>query len=269
MCGIAGLFMRESVPDCQILDILFSWSEKRGTDGFGIALVKRNQKKIHHFKTIGKYSTSIPQVAKFFDEHQLEVGDLILCISRAAPEQEPPSSERNMQPIYHESEKLVLVHNGAVSSKVYNQIKQEIGEDKYTSDIDSEAILMAYQLEGRNIKNAMERISGGVAALMYDGNKDCLYIINDFKPIAHGYIRGLGYLMASENDCLGEIVERYTNVNREGINVWENFYAHSLRGQRIKQIDLDSGFVQNFKYSPRYITQRWDSNYNSDGKKKF
>jgi 7-cyano-7-deazaguanine synthase in queuosine biosynthesis/predicted glutamine amidotransferase len=269
MCGIAGMFMRESVPDLHVFDKLFMWSEKRGTDGFGATVIKRHprfDKPIYTFKSVEPYSACYEQVHDFLDSCNLEVGDLVLAISRAAPETESRSTEGNMQPITHEDEKLVLVHNGAISNAVYWDIRNEAeneeyyGDDAYSTQIDSEAIVFSYLLAEKNIKKAMERISGGVAALMYDGNKDCLYIINDFKPIAHGYIRGVGYILASDNDCIGEIIQSYTGCERDGICLWENWYHHYLGGGRVKQVDLDSGFVQNIKYSPRFMTQSWDSN---------
>jgi 7-cyano-7-deazaguanine synthase in queuosine biosynthesis len=263
MCGIAGLYIRESVPSGKILDMLFSKTEERGTDGFGLVIVKRSTgKEFKVFKSVKPYSECHLDVRDFINEVKIEIGDLILAISRAAPETESETTEDNMQPIMNGS--LALVHNGAISNKIYKQIRheaeQKYGANYYSTEIDSEAIIHSYILAERNIKDAMERISGGVAAMMYDQTKDCLYIINDFKPIAHCYIRGVGYFLSSDNDSLGEIVEEYTNCNRDGICVWENWYHHYLSGGRIKQVDLDSGFTQNIKYSPRFITQTWDSN---------
>jgi len=263
MCGIASYFARESVPGMNVFKKLFTWAEKRGTDGFGLIIVKRDRRDKENYlnnlvtyKSTSTYSECEEEAIKVVRDN-LEIGDLLLAICRAAPEQEPPTSERNIQPLVNNE--CILIHNGSVSQKVYDRVK-ELSPAEYVSDIDSEAILHYYNICGRNIDHTMEYISGGVAALMYDWKKDCLYMINDFKPIAQSYIKGYGYFLASDNDCLGEIIQDVTDCGRDGICLWENFYHHYLSGGRIKELDLDSGFVRNIKYSPRYMTQNWDSN---------
>lgn len=260
MCGITGYFARESSPDAEMLHTLFQWGEKRGTDGFGLVLVKRSRHAMAWKKWTETYTECQFDVMEFLAKHQIKVGDLILAISRAAPEQEPPTTTKNMQPIVAPDNGCVLVHNGSVSNMIYEKIKCLNKDYKWTTQIDSEAIVSAYDHFEYNIKKAMEFISGGVAALMYDETKDCLYVITDFKPIAHGYIRGQGYILASDNDAIGDVIQRLTGCIRDGICLWEDWYHHYLSGGRIKEIDLDSGFVKNIKYSPRFITQSWDSN---------
>jgi len=264
MCGLAGFFARESVPSFDVLDMLFSWAEKRGTDGFGYVVVQRsNNRNIDYFKSIFSYSSMRDAIYASFKSTPMHVGDLLLAICRAAPEQEPPSSLINMQPIF--SNGCILVHNGSVSQKIYDEIKQNVlvscNDFEYTTEIDSEAIIASYIHHGRNIKEAMEYISGGVAAMMYDTLQDRLYLVTDFKPLAQCYIRGVGYFLASDNDCLGEIVQSITACPRDGMCLWEDWYHHYISGGKIKSIDLDSGFVRNISYSPRFMTQNWDSNF--------
>jgi len=271
MCGLAFYFAKESVPPLRYFDKLFSWAEKRGTDGFGLVIVKRNVTPkppipvCNVFKNVNNYSKCKYKALDFVEEH-LEVGDVLLAICRAAPEQEPPTTEQNMQPIW--TGNCILIHNGSVSQKIYNEIMSEREEKKQSvkvSKIDSEAIIHAYVQAGRDIQKTMERISGGVAAIMYDHNKDMVYMMNDFKPTAQAYIKGYGYFLASDNECLGEIIEELTSCTRDGVCLWENFYHHYLSGGRIKELDLDSGFVRNIKYRPRYMTQHWDSNAIREG----
>jgi len=263
MCGLAGFFARESVPPIKVIDTLFTNAENRGTDGFGCVVVRSG--KLVRYSSVKPYSECRQEALEFVEDN-LCLGDLLLAICRAAPETEPPTTIRNMQPIINHD--CVLIHNGSISNKIYKQIKEEsiekFGKFSYTTDIDSEAILHAYALEGRNMKNAMERISGGVAAVVYDSKQDCLYTINDFKPLAHGYIRGVGYFLSSDNECLGEIIEQMTDCSRNGISIWEDFYNHYLSGGFIRRVDLDSGFMRKIQYSPRYITQQWDSNKNEN-----
>lgn len=261
MCGIATFFARESVPDYKHLDTLFEWSEKRGGDGFGLYIDNRDGSPSVTFHCVDPYSKCKDVVKKTVRQH-IKVGSLIIVISRAAPETEIQTSKQNLQPIINND--CVVAHNGAVSNKIHLELKEWANDSKdyqFYTEIDSEAIIAAYVRFERNMKDAMEYLSGGFAAIFYDKIKDMLYTVNDFKPIAHGYVKGLGFFLASDNDALREVIFDYTGCSRDGVNMWECYYAHYLSGGRIKQIDLQSGFIQNIKYSPRYIIgDRWDSN---------
>jgi hypothetical protein len=57
-----------------------------------------------------------------------------------------------------------------------------------------------------------------------------LYVVNDFKPIAHGYVRGLGFFLHSDNDALGEVIQSITGCTRDGVAMWETWYHHYLSG---------------------------------------
>ncbi len=277
MCGITAFFARESKIDYKHLDMLFKGAEKRGQDGFGFVIIKRDIetkqtgpgiRRIHcEFKSHQPYSRCNDLVWNAIRDAEFGIGDLIIAIARAAPETEPASDPKRVnetvQPIINMDEGLVVVHNGAVSQKLYNEMLNWAAEHEeydFETVIDSEAIAAAYIKYGGNMKDAMEYLSGGFAAILYDELKDMLYVINDFKPIAHGYVRGLGFFLHSDLDVLREIIFDITGCARDGVNMWECYYAHYLSGGRIKQIDLQSGFIQNIKYSPRYMTQNWDSN---------
>lgn len=264
MCGLVSYFAKESVPPIKYFDMLFTAAENRGTDGVGVTIVKRPSKEEVSFKNVKYYSECKDEVLAFI-EHNLKLHDVLIGLCRAAPEQEPPSSETNMQPISNLN--CVLVHNGAISQAIYNEIKteSEVAGNEYVTEIDSEAIVHAYKLAQWDIQKSMQRISGGVAAIMYDRNKDCLLLCNDFKPTAQAYVKGYGYFLTSETNVLDDIIQDITNCTRNGIALWENFYSHYLTGARIKLLDLDSGFVSNIKYRPRYITQHWDSSNPTKG----
>ena len=271
MCGLVTFYARESVIDYKHLDTLFSWSEKRGRDGFGYVIIRKNddgiRKIFSEYRNSKSYSECKDEVKKTIEAvNGLKIGDLIIAISRACPETEGKTDSvnliRTMQPIYSEEHDLVVVHNGAVSNSILQNLKNMPDSTyKFTTNIDSEAILAAYVLKQRNMKDTMELLSGGFAAIMYDERKDMLYVMNDFKPIAHGYVRGVGFFLHSDNDALGEVIQNITGCTRDGVAMWETWYHHYLSGGRIKEIDLDSGFMRNIKYSPRFITQQWDSNF--------
>ena len=269
MCGIVGFYARESAIDYKHLDTLFMGAEKRGQDGFGYVLIrKENGKRVFKvsFKSAEPYSKVKDAVKKDLQCCGIQIGDLLIAIARAAPETEGETNAddlaETMQPIINHTHGLYIVHNGAVSNKIHRELQLNSSFTGYNfkTKIDSEAIAAAYVLKQRNMKDAMEYLSGGFAAIVYDQFKDMVYVINDFKPIAHGYVKGVGFFLHSDNDVLGEVIKSITSCERDGICMWENFYHHYLSGGRIKEIDLDSGFMRNIKYSPRFITPKWDSN---------
>jgi len=265
MCGITAFFARESSIDRKHLDTLFSWTEKRGKDGFGFVLIKRNsegKRTIHlTYKDIEPYSKCKDYVLNMIQDHDgIEIGDLIIGISRAAPETEPETDptriDQTLQPIVSTKDGLAVVHNGAVMRRIHQELidwAKESEKYQFTTDIDSESILAAYIKYNRNMKDTFEYLSGGFASIIYDEVKDMLYVVNDHMQISHGYIRGLGFFLHSDNDAIGEVIYNYLGATRDGMFIWENFYHHFLDGGAIREIDLQSGFMRKEKYMPRYI----------------
>lgn len=276
MCGIAGMFARDSSFSAAVADKIARDTELRGQNGFGIVHILRNSPNIvdkyNVFKSEKPYSELIAnsedkwnlwrRIFSFKDGSLIDNrGNLTLMISRAAPETEcatdPDKLEQTLQPIINREEDIVLIHNGAISNKIHDQLGKHY---KYQTEIDSEAIIASYVTFGRNIKDAMEFICGGVAALMYDGKKDVLYAINDFKPLAVGYLRGDGLILSSTKETIDKVIEDKYDVKRNGICCWESFYSNYLPGGFIHEIDLQSGIISDIEYSPRYMTNVWDSN---------
>ena len=269
MCGILGLWCQRSVPNTVIIDKLFSSAEKRGKDGVGYVIYDSKSLLSMYYKSVDNYSKVKETVLKDIKDN-LKIGSVLLGICRSQPETEGNTTEENMQPIVAQgkvgdSVGLYLVHNGAISNRIYKELKEWNDRQKfpynYTTQIDSEAILVSYLKHNRNIKEALEYLSGGMACLFIDKSKNILYTWNDHLPLSHSYIRGdLGcYFLHSSDECLREIVKKTCHATQDGVNIWEQWYGHPLNGPRIKCIDLDSGFVSTIKYSPRYITQTWDS----------
>ena len=275
MCGIVGMFDRDSSFSIEVRDKMARDSELRGTNGFGVVHIRRSNLNAVEKYSIFKSEKSYSQLTKTEDEkYNLwrsilsfsgsivpTKGDVTLMISRAAPETECATDadnlDKTLQPIIDKENDLVLVHNGAISNKIRDQLGKTYN---YSTNIDSEAIIASYVKFGRNIKDAMEFICGGVAALLYDGKKDVLYAINDFKPLAVGYMRGDGLLLSSTKQSIDDVIQSKYDVTRNGICCWESFYSNYLPGGFIHEIDLQSGIISDIKYSPRYMTNVWDSN---------
>jgi len=270
MCGLTCFFARESVPDYKHLDTLFMGSERRGQDGFGFVIIRKESdgRRIRTiWKDVRKYSDCKDDVKNVFMTDPLKIGDVVMAICRAAPETEGQTDvlriDQTMQPIVDKGHGLAVVHNGAVSRKIHNELKEwakTSGEYEFTSDIDSEAILASYVKHGRNMKDCMQELSGGFAFLLFDEKKDCLYVINDHMQIAHGYSRVVGgFFLHSDNDVIGKIIQETHGVTKDGVNIWENYYHHFLDGHAIRQIDLQSGCMSKQSYTPRYMTPTFDT----------
>jgi glucosamine 6-phosphate synthetase-like amidotransferase/phosphosugar isomerase protein len=272
MCGIFAAYSRESKFDLQYIDTLFASAEKRGQDGCGYVLIKKNpitkkREIIDTYRNVKSYSNCKDDIElNLKNKHGGEIGDLILGICRAAPESEPATDPdkivETLQPIVNQEHRLAVIHNGAVSNKIHQELKDWTSGGEYTfnTQIDSESIIASYIKHQKHIVNTMEYLSGGFSVLLFDEQQDRLYMINDFKPLSWGYVRGLGLMIHSNLDPIEKVTYDVTNCSRCGIALWEDFYFHPISGPRVQSIDLQSGFVRKQKYSPRYLTQTWDSN---------
>lgn len=269
MCGIAAMFCRESVPEISIFHELLKGIEERGTDGLGIVFILRNNKedndnrtKIISFKSLNSYSNLTPSEIKTLQltYNMMSVGDLIIMNSRAQPETEPDSTlediEQTVQPIINVDESIVLVHNGGIANRC---VEQANTWSKRYSKIDSEAIIQYYLRYNKDMKRAMEVITGGIAAILYDAIKDGFYMIQSHNPLAHCYIRGYGYFISSMNHTLENVVELIkTKYKTETINLWEDYYCHQIdEPYRIRYVDCDSGMQTLQKFEPNYIHPIW------------
>lgn len=269
MSGIAAFFARESVPDYKYIDMLFKGIEKRGQDGFGFSIVKNKGSSFgerigYNSRTVKSYSEDIEDSRESFYRLDPSVGEVIIAASKSASEMEPDVDDpyQLIQPIVRHDHGIVMVHDGSVSRKIHDEIVNQSDQIdfKYQTDMESESIIAAYLLAKRDMKIAMEYLSGGFAIIMFDELQNRLYLVNDYKPLAWGYIRGIGLFVCSDVEPIADIVHEISGVERCGISLWEDFYYHPISGPRIQSIDLDSGFVRKEKYSPRYMTQNWDSN---------
>jgi len=263
MCGISGFFARESIPDFKVIDTLFKGMMNRGNDGFGFYWIHKSKdgRKIELVHKSAKNYTdpeNIDLVKSIYS--RMNIGDVLIGIQRAAPETESSTDmnkiQETMQPIWNEENGICVVHNGAVMRKIHQELidwSMKTKEYKFKTKIDSESILCSYVKHRRNMKNTMEYLSGGFALIMFDEQKDSLIVANDHMQIAHGYIRGIGFFLHSENDVIGQVIYDDLGVTRDGVNIWELYYHHPLDGGAIREIDLQSGFMRKTKYTPRYI----------------
>ena len=190
---------------------------------------------------------------------------------RAAPETEPNVNDlvdigSVVQPIINKD--IILIHNGSVSNKIYNDLFERYGKDK-TSDLDSEAIIWAYLDNNRNMQQTMKYLSGGFAFLMVDMTKNKLYAVCTHNPLYCGYVRGYGMFWSSIEEAIWSTISllKGTKIDRHNMSVFEDYYCRMVPHDTIEEIDLDTGLINEFKFEPRYITPNWDPYVNSVTKK--
>jgi hypothetical protein len=265
MCGITAFYMREASISKHVIKSAWLQSLKRGTDGFGAVLIRGQHQPGVCYKTsdVTECTTilhNLPHPSYPMDVFQK--GDVILSNARAAPETECGVSnvERNVQPICNREHGLYLVHNGAVSSIIQKELKESGFEYEYQTDIDSEAIIHAYLMFGRNMNDTMNYLSGGFAFVLVDTQKNCMYLVCTHSPLYCGYLRGWGFFAASTEESIWETISllKGQKIEKNTMALWEDYYAHRVPEYSITSIDLDSGMVSGSSFEPRYITSTYD-----------
>jgi len=266
MCGIFGYWAKEATIVEDQWDILFRGAEERGRDGVGVFIYDRKHHTSRRYRWPNlSYSDVKDDVLKFVINNTLAHQDyVVLGICRAAPETEsvkfnkPKEIQQPVEKFWENTRgpDIHLVHNGSVTDSIYDEVKKSF---QMKTKIDSEAIIGAYLLNGRNMKTTMEYLSGAFSFLLIDATKDKLYTVSQFNPLAHCYIKGYGYFLHSSNDVLGEVLHNLTGQNYDGVNVWEAWYHHDIEPYSIIETDLESGFQSKQKFRPRFFHPTWDS----------
>ena len=140
MCGIVGyLGNKEAYP---ILIKGLHRLEYRGYDSAGVALL--NQKgELHLYKQKGK----VAALAAYASQQDVS-GTIGIAHTRWATHGEP--SEVNAHPLYSQSERIAIVHNGIIEN--YREVKSHLIELGYTfkSDTDTEVIVQLIEYQKRN-----------------------------------------------------------------------------------------------------------------------
>ena len=254
MCGIMAFWAKESVPHGDVIYKLIEEAEKRGQDGIGFALIRKGNvvleesyiPKTHEERT--NCREKITRQVKYL----MKVGDIFMLSCRATPETEI-ETENNptmIQPLAKDG--LFIVHNGGVTESV------RILDYPYSTEIDSEIILAAYEKYNRNMRDTMEYLSGSFAFVLLDVTKNKLYSVCSFNPLAHMYVKGVGYFLHSSNEALSKALYIMTGATEDGMSVWENWYHHYLEGYTIIETDLDSGMQHKETFRPRFLHPTFD-----------
>jgi len=252
MCGIFLCHLNESVIDINALDILFKSALERGKDGYGLVII-RDGIIAHSIKSRGTYHKDDIKILS-----DLKLGDIVIGITRNAPETEVMSDQiddNHLQPITVDN--ITYAHNGSITDIYVEQYK-----DKMTTKIDSEVIGLSYIEHGRNMRLALESLSGGWSIVGYDALREQIIIVTSFLPLYQCYIKGIGYFVHSLKSGLIELL-RYYNRPTHYTRVWENFYCDEIPPYTIIEIDKDSGLVSQHEYKFNFLVPTYEKRYQS------
>jgi glutamine phosphoribosylpyrophosphate amidotransferase len=223
MCGICSVWLKESTIGREQWDILLQGVSTRGQDGIGIGIHSSSRLFYSERKFIGKYEENKEEILTFLEENTYR-DSLVMFSSRATPETEKETTIGMIQPIQSNNKNLTLIHNGGVT----DSLRKELELYDFTSQVDSELILAAYEHFERDLKKTMEWLVDSFAFVLLDKEKEKLYAVTSFNPLAHMYIRGYGYFLHSDNSVLEKVLKSLTGQTQDGVNVWESWYHHYL-----------------------------------------
>jgi len=260
MCGIICYWAKEANLSERQWDILLMGAMERGQDGIGVTIIDPERRRTTasiSLKFVDSYMSRRKEILSFIATC-MGLGRILLASCRATPETEPVTTEDMIQPIV-KVPKFYLVHNGGITDSVKEQLQADSDWLEWRTPLDSEAIIASYKKHDRNMKDALEYLSGSWAFVMIDMNKKTMYASTSFNPLAHMYIRGYGYFLHSSNDVLEQVLFSLTNQQCDGAHVWESWYHHYIDGYTIIETDLQSGFQNKIKYTPRFLHPKWNS----------
>ena len=269
MCSIAGIFIREYPPCDRIVANFLAYGELRGTDGFGYYVAETEEPFREMFHGSTEIPSSYPNLIKEFSfdpedpagypRTAMSQGDLLLTNHRAAPETE---GSEGTQPVVIQKpngRSVVVTHNGSVSQFIIEELK-ELGY-KFTTSIDSEAIIHAIDYFKWDIKAAMEYLSGGFAFILYDAEFKRLYSVCTHNPLYVGYAKGYGMVWHSIEEAVSGFISECRRIPTEktGICMWEDYYWDLHKENTIVTYDLDSGMMTEEKFEPRYMHPKFNT----------
>jgi len=247
MCGIGFYWAKESLDSVFVTRLMLS-TERRGKDAFGFVLIDtENRDILELYKTRGSFSSNIDAVLDILSRYNGCKDKLVIWNNRAQPMTEVASiDEKDIQPLV--SDKSVLVHNGVVAND--EELKKEYFPDIiFKTNLDSEVTQKLLEKYDFDFKHVLSMVSGGSAYIVYDITSNVLYLVRDFKPLAHGYVCGKGYFGVSDVDELHRL------LGEMNIMVWEDFWWGELEQFTIYKVNIsEKGDIEKYRFEPYYIS---------------
>lgn len=261
MCNITAWWSRERKPTVSQLKSFFKYGEVRGTDGVGLATVKRNISTGDIYVDFLLKNKNTKKVNEWLELLKGNIGDILLCNFRSTPETEPEVEDNNtIQPINHKDNNIILVHNGAISNFIVKEMEEDSYYHRY-SKLDSESIIWSYLKHGKDIVEALEYISGGFSLIMLDMEIKKLIVACSHNPLYCGYVTGAGMFWNSQEEAIWDAISNLkgTKISRHNLNVFEDYYCREIKEHTIEVIDIPSGSINEFQFNPRYKTSTFDT----------
>lgn len=220
MCGINGIYKKNSCPTDLNSDIVHKMNEKiihRGPDDAGT-------------------------VSKSYDNYSFAMGMRRLSII---------DLKSGKQPIYSEDKTKVIIFNGEIYN--YRELKSDLIEKGFSfeTESDTEVILKLYEHYG---EASLSMLDGMFAISIHDEVNDTILIARDFfgeKPLYY-YSDDVSFLWGSELKSLCEILEKKPEINKKSLSlffqltyipapftIYDN--VHKLEGNKFIKIDCSTG----------------------------
>ena len=227
MCGIAGIldFSSDRIPDLdRRLAVMNQLIQHRGPDGDGLWTHRQGHAGFAH--------------------RRLSIIDL----------------EHGTQPMGDEAGNWITF-NGEIYN--YIELRQEIGEERFTTDSDTEVILGAYRKWGRA---SVDHLRGMFAFAIWDERNQSLFCARDrfgIKPFYYSLI-GNAFYFASEVKAFMPFLNRI-ETDLEGFKDYLAF-QFCLAGKTLFQdvVELLPGHLLEVRNGQLRVNRYWDIYYNLD-----
>ncbi|MCH7547205.1 MAG: asparagine synthase (glutamine-hydrolyzing) [Planctomycetes bacterium] len=227
MCGIAGIldFSSDRIPDLdRRLAVMNQLIQHRGPDGDGVWVHRQGHAGFAH--------------------RRLSIIDI----------------EHGSQPMSDEAGNWITF-NGEIYN--YIELRQEIGEERFTTDSDTEVILGAYRKWGRA---SVDHLRGMFAFAIWDERNQSLFCARDrfgIKPFYYSLI-GNAFYFASEVKAFMPFLDRI-ETDLEGFKDYLAF-QFCLAGKTLFQdvVELLPGHLLEVRNGQLRVSRYWEVFYNLD-----
>lgn len=276
MCGINFLYkfgkeINEKEKKIFIKNCIYNVT--RGRDGFGIAVIDKNNK-IHIIKNNKSLSDDINKVYNFVKQHKAK---FLLCHTRQATSNNTHDL-KNFHPFA--TKNFILVHNGVINN---DERLKETYNLNYEETTDSAVLINLIQHfynktknETKSIQKALNEISGSLACVLifYNNNKFKIYMFRKNNPLWLGYSNENNLLLCSSEK---EHIEKSISKKKIFLKFFEKYEKEidmifkEIDENKIYEItDEEIKVVGEFEtksYSYYYETTSYNYNYNWLNKK--
>jgi len=177
MCGLCGVYGDISFKEKQALVHLMVFSQLRGSDSTGVAIIPKNTKDdVDIRKSLGGVESFMTAHESIFSMKRKTIDGILSPISILSHHRSKTVGEvsiDNAHPFL--SDKLVGMHNGTIPKEVFSSLKT------YKQGLTDSEICLRYIDSFDNPEDAFEDIRGQYAFVWHDLTDDTLYLARNDK----------------------------------------------------------------------------------------